>query len=379
MKKLILAGIAALVAGIGIASLSPAKTMESKNVDGSAGLSIATFAGGCFWCVESGFEKVPGVKEVISGYTGGDEANPTYKQVSSGSTGHTEAVQVYYDPMKITYEGLLEAYWRIFDPTDGTGSFYDRGSQYRPGIFFSNEDQRQLAEKSRANLDASGRFDKPVAVEITAFKSFHQAEDYHQDYYKKNPIRYRFYTNGSGRTKFVEDAWGKDLKVDYSKYQGSMVKSEASIDASMNKARYGKPSDAEIRRTLTELQYDVTQNEGTERPFNNEYWDNKRAGIYVDIVTGEPLFSSADKFKSGTGWPSFTRPISDKFVTTHTDRKFFIKRTEVRSKIGDSHLGHVFEDGPEPTGLRYCVNSASLRFIPAEEMTEKGYGEFTNL
>jgi peptide methionine sulfoxide reductase msrA/msrB len=331
MKTLIILGIAILVAGLGFATLSSAKTMENEKMDGLTGLSIATFAGGCFWCVESGLEKVPGVKEVISGYTGGDEVKPTYKQVSRGSTGHTEAVQVYYDPTKISYEGLLEAYWRIFDPTDGTGSFFDRGSQYRPGIFFNDDMQRQLAEKSRAALDASGRFDKPVAVEITQFKSFYQAEDYHQDYYKKNPIRYKLYTSGSGRTQFVEKAWGKDLKVDYSKYQGKMAKPEAAMDNSSTKVAYSKPSDAEIRRNLTELQYDVTQNEGTERPFDNEHWNNKRAGLYVDIVTGEPLFSSADKFKSGTGWPSFTRPVSDNFVTTHTDRKFFISRTEVRS------------------------------------------------
>ena len=379
MKTLILLGVATLVAGLSNSNLSSAKTMEHKKSESLANLSVATFAGGCFWCVEAGFEKVPGVKEVISGYTGGDEANPTYKQVSSGSTGHTEAVQVYYNPKKISYEGLLESYWRIFDPTDGTGSFYDRGSQYRPGIFFSSAAQRQLAEKSRAILNASGRFDKPIVVEITAFKNFHQAEDYHQDYYKKNPIRYKFYTIGSGRTQFVENAWGKDLKVDYSKYQGAMRETEAAMDKPMTNGGYSKPSDEEIRRSLTELQYEVTQNDGTERPFNNEYWDNKRDGLYVDIITGEPLFSSADKFKSGTGWPSFTRPINEDFVTTHPDRKFFISRTEVRSRIGDSHLGHVFNDGPAPTGLRYCVNSAALRFIPADKLSSEGYGEFVKL
>jgi peptide methionine sulfoxide reductase msrA/msrB len=379
MKKLILVGAAVVVAGLGFVTLGSSQSMGDNRADNLTGLSVATFAGGCFWCVESGFEKVPGVSEVISGYTGGDEANPTYKQVSSGRTGHTEAVQVYYDPKKISYQGLLESYWRIFDPTDGTGSFYDRGSQYRPGIFISNETQRRLAEISRAKLDASGRFKKPIAVEITQFMTFHKAESYHQDYYKKNPIRYRLYTNGSGRTQFVEQAWGKDLKVDYAKYRAAADTSEAAMDKPMTKARYSKPSDAEIRKKLSSLQYDVTQNDATEKPFSNEYWDNKRAGLYVDIVTGEPLFSSADKFKSGTGWPSFTRPISEDFVTNHTDRKFFISRTEVRSKIGDSHLGHVFKDGPAPTGLRYCLNSASLRFIPAEKLHSKGYGKFAKL
>lgn len=379
MKKLILLGVITLMAGLGLNGLSFAKTMDNMERDRMNNLSVATFAGGCFWCVESGFEKVPGVKKVISGYTGGDEVNPTYKQVSSGGTGHTESVQVYYDPKEITYEGLVESFWRIFDPTDGGGSFYDRGTQYRPGIFYNDESQRQLAEQSRANLEASGRFNKPIAVEITPFKSFYKAEDYHQDYYKVNPIRYNYYTNGSGRTQFVKKAWGKDLKLDYSKYRGTDETAMVTPDKPMTEGRYSKPKDSEIRKNLTKLQYDVTQNDGTERAFSNEYWDNKREGLYVDIVTGEPLFSSADKFKSGTGWPSFTRPISDDMVSTHSDRKFFSIRTEVRSKIGDSHLGHVFDDGPAPTGLRYCINSASLRFIPAEEMIEKGYGEFADL
>ncbi len=373
MNKLILVAMATLM--LGVHTLSRAETTLPPMSDKV--LSVATFAGGCFWCVESAFEKVPGVQAAISGYTGGDELNPTYKQVSSGRTGHTEAVQVYYDPQQISYQGLLESFWRIFDPTDGGGSFYDRGSQYRPGIFYSSDTERVLAEQSRAALAASGRFDKPIAVEITAFKRFYPAEDYHQDYYKINPLRYTYYTNGSGRIQFVERAWGKDLKLDYSLYQGSAA--DAAMTKPIKVATYSKPSIDEIRSRLTPLQYQVTQEEGTERAFDNEYWDNQRAGIYVDIVTGEPLYSSIDKFKSGTGWPSFTRPIAEGVISTRDDRSWFGVRTEVRSNIGDSHLGHIFDDGPAPTGLRHCINSAALRFIPVEELEAQGYGEYVKL
>lgn len=312
---------------------------------------LATFAGGCFWCMFKPFSQYEGIEKIVAGYTGGYVKNPTYEEVCSETTGHLEAIQLTYEDEIVNYEDLLNIYWKQIDPADDEGQFNDRGNRYKTAIFYHDEYQRDIAMKSKQRLQESGIFKDEIATRILPAETFYIAEEYHQNYYKKNPMHYEMYFKGSGRYDFIKNFWDKN-----------------------NKEREN------LKKILTPIQFEVTQNDQTEPSFNNEYWDNKEEGIYVDIVSGEVLFTSKDKFDSGCGWPSFTKPASEKVIREKSDFSHGMFRTEVRSTKSNSHLGHVFDDGPkEHGGLRYCINSASLKFIPKKKMEEEGYLNYIKL
>ncbi len=323
--------------------------MDIETLIKEKNLSEIYLAGGCFWGVEEYMARIPGVYESISGYANGDTENPSYEDVIYKKTGHAETVRVVYDSNQVSLEELLEKFFQVVDPTSLNQQGNDKGIQYRSGVYYINEEDKDVID--RAILALENEYEDEIVVETIPLENFYKAEEYHQDYLKKNPNGY--------------------CHIDLGK---------ADEEPEINFDLYTTPSDSELKQTLSDLEYDVTQNAATEKAFSSELNDNKAAGIYVDIVTGEPLFLSNDKYDSGSGWPSFTKPISDEVIIENEDNSFFMKRTEVKSKVGDTHLGHVFDDGPkEDGGLRYCINGASLKFIPYEEMELLGYGYLKHL
>ncbi len=361
-----------------IERFAPQNNSAKEDVSSTDGTyQSITLAGGCFWCTEAYFQEVEGIIDAVSGYAGGSESEASYLSVAKGTTKHREAVQVTYDPGIISTEEVLDIYWSHIDPTNAEGQFADSGFQYTTAIFYQNAEQEIAARDSKMRLEKSGVFAKPIATEILAFVTFFEAEEYHQDYYKKASDHYERYKKASGRAGFVEETWAKDAAIQF--LQSKQTETTGSVSASKkDEYNYTPEEIEELLKNLDPLAYHVVAEGGTETPFNNAYWNNKADGIYVDKVTGKPLFSSTHKYDSGTGWPSFWRTIDDDSVTMHEDNTLSTTRTEIRSDAG--HVGHVFEDGPEEEGgRRFCTNSASLRFVPKEEMTQEGYEKYLHL
>lgn len=349
---------------------------EEKPIVDSGKRETITLSGGCFWCTEAYLQETPGVVDAVSGYAGGDAASADYKTVSTGKTDHREAVHVTFDPVRISLREVLDVYWKHIDPTDEGGQFADRGFQYTTAIFYHNEEQKKIADASKVALQNSGLFTKPIATKIIPYTTFFAAEEYHQDFYKKSADHYERYKKASGRAGFIEDNWAKKAALLFFEEQEKQAENVADVTSDVYIERSW--TQTEIDAALAEVPQDVYHilaEEGTEPPYNNAYWDNKEEGIYVDVITGMPLFSSTHKYDSKTGWPSFYKPLDEDTLTLATDYKLGYARTEVRSQSG--HLGHVFDDGPkEHGGRRYCMNSLALRFVAKADMEAKGYSEW---
>ena len=342
------------------------KRMNDKGVSGD--LREIYFAGGCFWGVGEYFSRIPGVREAVVGYANGRTERPAYEEVCHGGTGHAEAVRVVYDSSAVGMKTLARQFFKIIDPTSLNRQGNDVGIQYRTGIYYTDPRDRPTLEEIRREVEE--KLGRAVVTQVQELENFFPAEEYHQDYLKKNPQGYCHIDFSSLEELEIQGGFAGAAGFQEPKNQEAQRGKGAT-------ARYVKPPIGELRKRLTPAQLQVTQNGATERPFTGEYWDCKEEGLYVDIVTGQPLFLSSDKFDSGCGWPSFTRPATQEAVTEKRDLGCGMDRVEVRSGAGDSHLGHVFADGPaDRGGLRYCINSAALRFVPYERLEEAGYGEW---
>ncbi len=358
---------------------------NNKSDDSGLLRSSVIFAGGCFWCVETDLEKAPGVIDVISGYSGGRTKEPTYDTYAAG--GHREVVFVLYDPQQVNFAGLVEYFIKHIDPLNRHGQFNDKGLQYSPAIYYDNEQEKAEVERVIRAIDDMKVYRGKIGVVVEPREAFWPAEEYHQNYHQKNTVKYQYFRLASGRDAFVNQVWG--VRAGKLELPGAFPETATTTQSRDVEGEQGaekpwlsfkKPSAVELRKTLTPMQFKVTQQDGTETAFRNSYWDNKKVGIYVDVVSGAPLFSSQTKFESGTGWPSFVEPIEPDAVTYKNDRKMFYTRIEVRSRYGDNHLGHVFDDGPvNRGGKRFCMNSAALRFVPKEKMHEEGYGDYLKI
>ncbi len=416
-------------------TLSAGQQLETGDKSRLPQRASAIFAGGCFWCMESDFERAPGVIDVISGYSGGRTKGPTYETYAAG--GHREVIFVVYDPTAVTFAGLVEYLVKHIDPVNRRGQFQDPGTQYAPAIYYASAEEKAAAEQVIAAVEERKIFRGKLQVAIQERQAFWPAEDYHQNYHVKAGAKYQFYRMNSGRDAFVDRHWGlyanqlelpgafpdtslATNSVDNAPATGGPFAVSETVsdvgattesagatapkmiagrnektsvaekltdgeetglgetgDAGQAWKKFKKPTSEKLQSQLTKMQFRVTQRDETEPAYANEYWDNHKAGIYVEVISGEPLFSSAAKFESGTGWPSFFRPIDSDAVIYKQDNHLLYTRIEVRSRYGDSHLGHVFDDGPIAFGgKRFCMNSAALRFIPRKQMQAEGYGEF---
>jgi len=355
-KTLVIFAVFVLVGGAFLVSNSSLSSAQPEPK--SAKLEQATLGSGCFWCTEAVFDELRGVHSAVSGYSGGKKENPTYQEISTGFTGHAEVIQMEFDPQQISFSELLEVFWQTHDPTTLNRQGADSGTQYRSVVFYHTDEQRERAEQYKEKLDQSGAFSNPIVTEVSPFTKFYAAEDYHQQYFERNGAQPYCRAVIQPKLDKFRKAFADKL--------GETASTAGNLSAATDWSK------VDWKAKLTPEQYHVAREEGTEPPFENAYWDNKKTGVYHCVCCGLPLFDSSAKYKSGTGWPSFFQPADKKNVAEIEDRKLLSVRTEIRCSRCEAHLGHLFTDGPQPTGLRYCMNSAAMNFVDsaAEEKSK---------